>query len=474
MNFENILVISGITILLVWITPARWHKWVILVSSVLALFWLQPSTPIRNLDFWFPLASISIVVLVWAMTRVPNEDGSRANLITAGVIIGIVLLISLTRYAGPVCCITPARPPQMRYVLIAIVGIGFLLLFVFRYFSGNRYALAVALLMLILVFIILKTDPFAKFASEAIRTLTKQNTNLASPFDLRWLGFSYLAFRLIHTLRDRQHGKLPSLTLKEYISYTLFYPSITAGPIDRVQRFVKDYRQPVGSRKSNTLQGGQRVLLGIFKKFVIADALALIALSPQNASQSISTPWLWVLLYAYALRIYFDFAGYTDIAIGLGNFYGIALPENFAKPYLKSNITSFWNSWHITLAQWFRAYFFNPLTRSMHKSKMNYPSWLTILIGQLSTMLLIGLWHGISWNFAIWGLWHGIGLFAHNRWLSWTRQRISPLDQKPIISTGSKIGGWFITFNYVTLGWVWFALPSPEMAVSIFRQLFSS
>ena len=474
MNIESILVISGITILLIWIIPARWHKWVILVSSVLALFWLQPSTPIRNLDFWLPMASISIVVLVWAITRVPSEPDSRADLITAGVIIGIILLIGLTRYTGPICCITPTRPPQMRSILIAIVGVGSILLFVFRYFSGNRYALAVALLLLIVVFIILKSDPFAKYASEALRTINNQDADLASPFDLRWLGFSYLAFRLIHTLRDRHHGKLPLVTLKEYISYTLFYPSITAGPIDRVQRFVKDYRQPFGLRKSNTILGGQRVLLGLFKKFVIADSLALIALNPQNASQIDSTPWLWVLLYAYALRIYFDFSGYTDIAIGLGNFHGIALPENFASPYLKTNITSFWNSWHITLAQWFRAYFFNPLTRSLHKSKMNYPNWLTILIGQLSTMLLIGLWHGISWNFAIWGLWHGIGLFAHNRWLNWTRQKKSRQEETLLLSTGLKIGGWIITFNYVALGWVWFALPSPELATTVFRQLFSN
>jgi len=474
MNIESILIISGITILLVWITPARWQKWVILISSVFALFWLQPSTPIRNLDFWFPLASISIVALVWVITRVTNEHNARADLITAGVIIGLVLLISLTRYAGPLCYITPTRPPQIRYVLLAGVVVSSLMLLVIRYFSGYKYTLTITLLLLILTFIILKAEPLAKLASETLRMITNQNAELASPLDMRWLGFSYLAFRLIHTLRDRQHGKLPSVTLKEYVSYTLFYPSITAGPIDRVQRFVKDYRQSYGSRKSNTLQGGQRVLIGLFKKFVIADALALIALNPQNAPQTNSTPWMWVLLYAYALRIYFDFSGYTDIAIGLGNFHGIALPENFTSPYLKTNITSFWNSWHITLAQWFRAYFFNPLTRSLHKSKLNYPNWLTILIGQLSTMLLIGLWHGITWNFAIWGLWHGIGLFAHNRWLSWIRHRKSPLEETPLVSTGLKIGGWIITFNYVTLGWVWFALPSPELATTVFQQLFSS
>ena len=115
----------------------------------------------------------------------------------------------------------------------------------------------------------------------------------------------------------------------------------------------------------STLIGGKRIIIGIFSKFVLADGLALIALNNINSRQVNSTGWLWVMLYAYAFRIFFDFSGYTDIAIGMGQLLGIQLPENFEKPYLKQNLTLFWNSWHITLAQWFRAYFFNPLTRAL-------------------------------------------------------------------------------------------------------------
>jgi len=98
-------------------------------------------------------------------------------------------------------------------------------------------------------------------------------------------------------------------------------------------------------------------VIGLFKKFALADSLALIALNAVNAGQVKSSGWMWLILYAYAFQIYFDFSGYTDIAIGMGRWLGIRLPENFAHPYLKPNLTLFWNSWHITLAQWFRAYF---------------------------------------------------------------------------------------------------------------------
>jgi alginate O-acetyltransferase complex protein AlgI len=198
----------------------------------------------------------------------------------------------------------------------------------------------------------------------------------------------------------------------------------------------------------------------------------MIALSPQNASQTSSTLWMWVLLYAYGLRLYFDFSGYTDIAIGLGKFLSIQLPENFASPYTKVNLTAFWNSWHITLAQWFRAYVFNPLTRSLRENPAELPSWVIVLVGQLTTMLLIGMWHGITWNFAVWGLWHALGLFTHNRWSNWIRPRYPDPENHRNLHKILTLGSWILTFQYVTLGWVWFALPTIPSSWIAFQQLF--
>ncbi len=303
-----------------------------------------------------------------------------------------------------------------------------------------------------------------------LRSLAGQSATLASPLDIRWLGFSYLAFRLLHVLRDRATGRLPDVSLREFVTYALFFPAYTAGPIDRLQHFNAGLQTGAGLTASSALAGGERLATGIFKKFVLADSLAIVALNDLNAGQVQSATWMWLLLYGYAFRIYFDFSGYTDIAIGLGLLLGIRLPENFDAPYLRQNLTSFWNSWHITLAQWFRAYFFNPLTRLLRARPL--PVALVVFTGQVSTMLLIGGWHGITWNFLAWGLWHGAGLFIHNRWSGWARPRMAPLESRPRLQRLAGAAGALLTFHYVTLGWVWFALPDPGLSLHVFQKLF--
>ena len=203
-----------------------------------------------------------------------------------------------------------------------------------------------------------------------------------------------------------------------------FFPAFTAGPIDRLDRFVPELRSPLPLEDRDWLDAGGRIVVGLFKKFVISDLLAVISISDGLVPYVRAAGWMWIFLYAYSLRIYFDFSGYTDIAIGIGRLMGVRLPENFAAPYLKSNIALFWNSWHMTLTQWFRAYVFNPLTRRLRSAAVPPPMWLIILVTQASTMVLIGLWHGITWSFAAWGMWHAIGLFIHNRWVSLTANRL--------------------------------------------------
>jgi D-alanyl-lipoteichoic acid acyltransferase DltB (MBOAT superfamily) len=333
---------------------------------------------------------------------------------------------------------------------------------------------------MILVFaalILLKSDELARFSASLLRNMTGQDPSLASAIDLRWFGYSYLAFRLVGALREYHIGKRSDANLAEFLAYTLFFPAISAGPIDRLPRFLGDLRKSGESismrnpaRQIELQDGFTRLFWGIFKKFALADTLAIFALSAQSAAQLQSTPWSWVLLYAYALRIYYDFSGYTDIAIGLGLFLGIRLPDNFAAPYLQANLTSFWNAWHITLAQWFRAYYFNPLTRSLRSRQLPIP--LIILFSQLTTMLLIGLWHGLTWNFAIWGIWHGTGLFVHNRWADWLKTRLEGATPRPATQKLIHLSGWILTFQFVTLSWVWFALPDPIMAMRMLARLF--
>jgi len=148
---------------------------------------------------------------------------------------------------------------------------------------------------------------------------------------------------------------------------------------------------------------------------------------------------------------------------------GIKLPENFAAPYTKSNLTQFWSSWHITLTQWIRSYFFNPFNRWI-RGYRSIPAWTMILIGQLATMLLIGLWHGITLNFILWGAWHGLGLFLQNRWSDFAKTRFNISD--PGLQNAMQLGGILLTFHFVALGWVFFALSSPSISLQVIMKLF--
>lgn len=487
MSLANILILIGVALLIGSLQRARGS--LLLGASVLALYWLQPPMTIRYLDFWLPTVTLGLAVVGWAMT---TETGHRQmpagaenqhlsasvrvlfkneNLLAAGLIAGLVLLIASLRYFGPACCLTPNRPPALWQVIVMATILASATFALWR--SRKPEALLAASVALLLAFfVVLKTELFGHWAATALRAISGQDRALAAAAELRWLGFSFVAFRLIHTLRDRAAGRLPDLTLREYVTFVIFFPALPAGPIDRVQRFVKDLRAPFTLSPDIVLLGGKRLVWGLFKKFALADTLALIALSAANAGQIRSAGWAWVLLYAYALRIYFDFSGYTDVAIGTAQLMGVALPENFERPYLKSNLTTFWNSWHISLAQWFRAYWFNPLTRALRSDSRQVSMSVIIFAGQASTMLLIGLWHGITWNFAIWGLWHGLGMFAHNRWSESIKGRAAGLQEHPRLQRILTLGGTLLTFHYVTLGWVWFALPDVQLAVDMFGKLF--
>jgi alginate O-acetyltransferase complex protein AlgI len=465
------------------------------LGSLLALYWLQPSTPIRNLDFWLPTASIALTLLAWAVTA-PAEGRTPAQVLPGLLAILVVPpLIAATRYLGPLCCLNPSRPPQILPVLAVCAAIAVLFLAIYLLLPNQRWLPWMSIVLILSLFILLKSPALARMTSAWLRGASGQPVELASALDLPWLGFSFLAFRLLHVLRDFQAQKLPACSLGEFTTYALFYPSLVSGPIDRVQHFTGDLQKIAFARCDalakcvapaadapkmgwpeaalrDDLAGLTRILTGCFKKFVLADSLAVFALSAQNAAQTSSPGWLWLLLLAYSLRIYFDFAGYTDIAIGLARLVGIRLPENFDRPYLKQNLTSFWNSWHITLSQWFRSYVFFPFTRALRsRPGGKLPDWLTILAGQFVTMALIGLWHGISWNFFLWGAWHGLGLFVQNRWSGWIKSRLDVSSLPGPARLAWQGSSWLLTFLYVSLGWVWFAMPTPQLAIYVFGIL---
>lgn len=466
MTVVEIAMLACIAVFVGWLGKGR--KLALLAVSALVLYWLQPRQEPVNLMFWLPTLTLIAAVLSWLITVKPDSRGWKENRGAVLVLLGVMVFVDLNRFFQFEWFFS-VETPRLQWIglsLLFVSGVSFILA---RLGKFNRFALMLAVVALIGLLLLIKTPSVTAWLFEAVATLRGKEAG-GQPV-LAWLGFSYVSFRLLHTIFDRLAGRLPSVSLADYMNYVIFFPAITAGPIDRVERFVTGLNSPLPLDAEGWLDAGQRIFIGLFKKFVVADALAWIALNETFARDAQSTGWLWTLLYAYSLRIYFDFSGYTDIAIGLGRLLGIRLPENFASPYLKPNLTQFWNSWHITLTQWFRSYFFNPLTRVMRSTSKPVSPWMMILFSQISTMLLIGLWHGVTVNFILWGLWHGCGLFIQNRWSEFARARFSERVTSLSSQRLFQVVGIFLTFNFVSLGWLFFALPSPELAWSAVLKL---
>ncbi len=451
----------------------------VLAVSALAVFWLQPAQSPPALEFWIPTATLGISVLIWALTAPPEARTWKENWPAGAVLAVVILLADLNRYFK-LESIYLVDTPRFRYVilgLLLILSLALLLAVRRRPLSG-LYLVAFSGIVLILIVLKIPSvsadmlDFVARNAGIPAVSAATTSATLLPTVGIQWLGYSYLAFRLLHTILDRWSGRLPTLTLAEFASYVIFFPAFTAGPIDRAERFVTELRSPLPLAGNDWIAAGGRILVGLFKKFVLADTLAVISISEGLATHVMGVGWLWLFLYAYAFRLFLDFSGYTDVAIGMGRLMGIQMPENFMAPYLKPNLALFWNSWHITLTQWFRSYFFNPLVRVLRTSQRSLPPWFVILTAQIGTMVLIGLWHGIAWSFAAWGLWHAIGLFLHNRWVALTANRMPAWARTGAAQRTLRGAGIVLTFNFVAIGWLFFNFSSPMAALHTLVRLF--
>lgn len=422
----------------------------LLLISVIAIFALQPTEPM--------LPTLTLMLLIgvwWIVTPAPTRGDYRLMLIFAGAAcIAFGLLAARLMLA-------------VGAVAVSAVGVGL----TFPTADSDestalRRRLAALLVAVIVALLLIIKLPALQ---DAVTGLVSQVMRLPIASGWQWLGFSYIAFRLMHVLLDFRSGRLRSAgtsgasSLRDFALYVIFFPALPSGPIDRIEHFSRELAQPDTSDQTESANrianGAYRLGVGLFKKFVLADSLAVIALSPDLVAQiNRGLPWsMWIMLYAYTFRIFFDFSGYSDIAIGIGLLAGIQLPENFTAPYLQRNIAAFWNSWHITLSTWFRNYFFTPLSRAMVQRRLN--RWLIIFIAQISTMILIGLWHGVALNFILWGAWHGLGLWAH-RWLvDHSRGWDEYVQARPRLARSVHVLSILATFHFVAIGWIFFALP---------------
>jgi alginate O-acetyltransferase complex protein AlgI len=282
------------------------------------------------------------------------------------------------------------------------------------------------------------------------------------------MGISFYGFSGIAYMVDVYRGVVKAEpNLVRFSLFTTFFPHLVAGPILRAKEFLTHLRPgELPSRPEAPLEGSFLIARGFFKKLVLADSIA-IAIDPFFADVSgAATTGVWSLpyIYLYALQIYFDFSGYTDIARGLGLWFGFRWPDNFNWPYLATSIQDFWRRWHMTLSRFLRDYLYIPLGGSKHGVTRT-------LAALMVTMLLGGLWHGASWSFMIWGGLHGIYLCINYLWAKTSlHAALSKLKGVPAhIWTGVSI---VLTFHAVCFAWIFFRLTSLADIGNCIRKLY--
>jgi alginate O-acetyltransferase complex protein AlgI len=281
------------------------------------------------------------------------------------------------------------------------------------------------------------------------------------------LGISFFTFEFIHYAVDRYRGKVAAGGFGQYLAFILFFPTMVAGPIKRYQDFLPKLTSPSLTWQQDWQRGMTRILVGLAKKFVIADFLT--AFTGHLNQTDIGHASRWVLpfwLFAYGFKIYFDFSAYSDIAIGSARLFGIKVPENFDWPYLRTNISEFWKHWHMSLYRWLVDYIFIPLGGS----RAGPPR---VFLNVLITMFLSGLWHGAGLNFIVWGLWHGMLLAIYRARSNWRGKR-APLASAPTDAPAGSIWrnlpSWGLTFVLVNLGWAFFCMDL-RTSLFFFRRL---
>ncbi len=299
------------------------------------------------------------------------------------------------------------------------------------------------------------------------------------------LGISFITFQKIAFLIDVQAGRVRSFTLRDYCIFVLFFPQLIAGPIVHYREMMPQFHAaPCRFNTENIAVGLTLLLFGLFKKVVFADNIALFV-TPiyEHSAAEGGTTFLraWMAAIGFTLQVYFDFSGYSDMALGLARFFGIRLPQNFDSPLRASSIIDFWLRWHMTLTRFLTAYIYNPLTlwltrRRLAKGLAGFGGRNTtvgafaylLMFPTLLTMFISGLWHGAGYGFVIWGLLHGLYLTINHGWRViagqiWRDRRNYIRIMEPV--------GFLLTFLSVTAAMVFFRSTTLTSAIDLVKGI---
>src|SRR6202165_671253 len=289
---------------------------------------------------------------------------------------------------------------------------------------------------------------YTNFIFDSLNTLTGAPlpfVNIILP-----LGISFFTFQQIAYLVDVMRGARVERDIVSYALFVSFFPHLIAGPLVPHAEMIPQFKRGRTGRSALLVARGLAIFAaGLFQKVVMADNPAQFV-SPVfahiDAGGGVTTWWAWLATLAYTLQIYFDFSGYSDMAVGLALSFGIRLPVNFRSPYRAISIIEFWRRWHITLSRFLRDYLYIPLGGNRLGEQRRY-------INLMVTMLLGGLWHGAGWNFLVWGGLHGVYLGINHLWHGWRNDASQSSVSVPVARALTTLS-WAVTFLAVVIAWV--------------------
>lgn len=348
--------------------------------------------------------------------------------------------------------------------------------------QDHRKRKGLLILSLSINLFVLSYFKYSYFFADGLNTLLGLNLQpvniFATTFNALWntqldtssiflpVGISFYTFQTISYSVDIYRGHLsPVKTLTDFALFVSFFPQLVAGPIVRASDFIPQIYQPYRLNEEQFGRALYLILCGLIKKILISDYLSINFIDRvYDAPLSYSGFENLIASYAYAIQIYCDFSGYTDIAIGVSLLLGFGLPINFNSPYKALNITDFWRRWHISLSSFLRDYLYIPMGGNRHGKFRTY-------FHLFATMFLGGLWHGAHIRFVIWGMLHGVALGAHKAWMDWRKKSSYNSAEDSLIV---KILAGFITFNFVTLCWILFRAEDMTKALQVMTQIVTN
>ena len=356
-------------------------------------------------------------------------------------------IILITWYAGVE--IEKTNSPQKKwqfYLLAIIVNIGILIFFKYtNFFTSSAF-------------------DFINFTLQKIFSTKEILNNSLLINVIAPLGISYITFQAIGYLIEIKRGNYSSeKNLGHFATFLLFFPKITAGPVERAHHFLPQLKQEIAFKYSNISNGLKQILWGLFKKLVIADRLSIYVSAVLGNAEHHSGISLITAVIFYVFQMYADFSGYTDMALGFAKVLGFDLMQNFNRPLLAKSVTEFWRKWHISLSTWFADYFYNPIAIA----KRDWGTW-SIVYASFTTFIVLGFWHGANWTFIVFGLLQGF-ILTIEFFTRKTRKKI----RKKIPSFLNNIAGVAFTFSYFAFSLIFFRAKDVTSAFNIIKRIFT-